>query len=100
MLTAIQFDNELSARRTEIGDVIAYGMLWAEVNIARAVGTQMRMEFAFMWRHISAQFFSTLEDFGRGAFMHLDPHPALPHFNERKWGRRQHGLEGSYGFHK
>jgi hypothetical protein len=68
----------------------------------------MRMEFAFMRRHISAQFFSTLEDFGCCAFMHLDPHcfdklstaPALPHFNERKWGRRQHGLGGFYGFHK
>gem|GEM_PF-4484403 len=80
MLTAIQLNDKFSARSTKVGDVVADGVLWAEVDIAHAMRAQMGMEFAFVRSHVAAQLFGALEDFGRGAFMHFDPppHPALP----------------------
>ncbi len=78
MLASIQFDDEFPAGSAEVNNVIADGVLRSKVDIAHTVRSQMCMEFALNGSHIPAQFFCALENFGCGAFMHLDPLPALP----------------------
>ena len=80
MLTAIQLNNEFSAGsahvapfRGKIHNVIANRMLRAKMDSRHAMCPQPRMEFEFCRCHIAAQLFCTLEDFGRGAFMHSTP---------------------------
>jgi hypothetical protein len=48
-------------------------MLRTEVHVTHTVGTQMIMEVTLVRRHITAQLFGALEDFGSGAFMHRTP---------------------------
>ena len=54
MLTAVQLDDQFISRGTKVCNVIADGMLWAEVNLTHAMRSQVGMMLALLRRQITA----------------------------------------------
>jgi hypothetical protein len=81
VLTSIQFNNEFLAWSNEVNNVIANGMLFAEMDVSHPMRTQMGPEFSFCRSHFAVKLFRAPEDFGCGAFMGgHGPPPDLPQF--------------------
>jgi hypothetical protein len=95
MVTAIQFNDEFFARRTEVYDVVANGMLIAEMNISHVMRSQVSPEFGFWFGHFAVELFRAPEDFWGGAFMNSDFDPLCPLDISPNW-RAQLGEKKSH----